>query len=277
MIFDTHCHYNLEPLYSNKKAYGYDSIDKISNWSDHRKIAIKHQVKCSLVVGTNLQNNQIAVQISNQDKNLFASVGIHPHEASLDNINMITKLENLIKINRVCAIGEIGLDYYRLPKKNKKHIIHLQQVLFIEQIKLANKYNLPVIIHVRDQKEKAYTDCLKIMKTYFAFKNNNAILHCLSGSKVYVKKAIDMNFYFGVAGNITYPQSDHLRSLLQIIPKNRVLLETDAPFLAPGKYKGQLCEPWMISLTADYLLDKFQISKFQTFDNALNAFGIQLS
>jgi len=248
MIIDTHVHYNLSPL--------------LENWQSHLKTAKKHGVTQSIVVGTDLASSQLAIDIAEQDPHLFATVGIHPHEMNhLVETRLIASLQDLIKNNlaKIVAIGEIGLDYHY--QKNNH-----QRQLFISQIKLANEFNLPLSIHVRD----AYDDALEILQQHPPA--SEFVLHCFSGDEHYVQEAIKLGAYFGVDGNITYKNAQKLRDLLKLIPPDKVLLETDAPYLPPEPHRGKTCEPWMISATAQYLKDNFGISEAQLAINSKNCF-----
>lgn len=259
MIVDTHCHYNLSPLYEN--------------WQDHWGKAQKYGVKRALIPSTDIETSRRAIEISSTDKNLFAAVGIHPHEYnSLSAADLPTfiyehaaSLSILQDNPNVIAIGETGLDYYRLQDDERKQAIHNQQAAFKMHLQLANQFEKILIIHARDKggkKEKnqqAYWDILKIIKDNYQFKKP-LILHCVSGPEVYIEEAIKLGAYFGVGGNVTYPNADELRGLVGSLPADNILLETDAPYLPPQEFRGQTCEPWMISQTAEYLKNEFDIN-----------------
>lgn len=319
-IFDTHCHYNLEPLYiSETPAYeeveNYDGISDVDRytwqptldsskrsgyrqiWKDEWDKAQAHNVKKSVVVGTTLESSQTALTISMQDENLYASIGIHPHEYSeviqiADTLKHLKDIPNLYKTDKklrslykmshelhskVVAIGETGLDFFRMGK-----FAYLPKCLqvygFIEHIKLADKLKLPLILHVRDDdlsenKNSAYWYTLTMLKRY---KQNNLpfILHCVSGPEKYVQEALAMGAYVSVAGNVTYKNADHIRTLASLVPSDKLLLETDAPFLPPQQYRGKQCEPWMISLTANYLQNELKRDLEQIYENSLKVFNL---
>lgn len=253
-IFDTHCHYNMSPLYEN--------------WQDHWQKAQEHGVIGAVVVGTNIETSKRAIEIGQQAEKLLAAVGIHPHEYTdvqpRDLPTLLTAhqatLTMLIKQSeKVVAIGETGLDYFRLDDKTREVVINNQKQAFRMHVQLANEFKLPLIIHVRDQDEQAYWDVLEILKAEYSFQRP-FILHCLSGPVEYVKQALEMDAYTGIAGNVTYGNADHLRELVKMVPDDRLLSETDAPFLPPVPYRGQTCEPWMISETVKYLQESMGIS-----------------
>jgi len=246
MIFDTHCHYNLDPLYQD--------------WQKHWQKAQAHGVQKTIVVGTNLESSRRAIEITAQEPNLMAAIGIHPSEKNL--ADQTRRLEELIS-EEVVAIGETGLDYFRLDRNLPEFetTIQAQKLAFINHIKLANQHQLDLIIHVRDKKTpetptpgNAYWDTIQILENHPS--QQKFTLHCVSGPTSYIKKAIQLGAYFGIAGNITYKNADHLRDLVRIIPSEKRVLETDAPYLAPQKYRGQVCEPWMIVET-DQVMKKF--------------------
>lgn len=263
MIIDTHAHYNLSPI--------------LKNWQQHWRKAQDNGVASTIVVGANLETSQIALEIATKDKNLFASVGVHPDDIAELDINF---LENLVKSEisnnkkitkkekrsrKIIAIGEIGLDYFRVKNGDQK-TKQKQKNGFIKQINLANKLNLPIIIHIRD----AYDDAWEIIKNNPP--KNNFVLHCFSGTPKYIEKMIKLGAYFGIDGNITYKNATDLRALLRPIPKNKIIIETDAPYLPPIPHRGKLCEPWMINLTANYLEENFKISKKQLLINSQTIF-----
>jgi len=284
-IIDTHCHYNLEPLYSGQafcfKIKDEDPILK-KNWRDHWQKSQENDVKKSIVVGPGIKSSQKAIEIVETEKNLYAAVGIHPERANkTDNIEkLLEQLRVLAKHEKVVAIGETGLDYFYLDAENQEEISKIKQKqikLFIDQIKLANELNLPLILHVRDQGEDAYFETLKIIEQYWQF-NNSLIFHCVSGPIEYIKKALTMKgSYFGFDGNITFKKADSIREIFSLVQKTdskKILLETDSPYLAPEPYRGQICEPYMITETAKYIKNNFNADLEEIYQNSLSAFNI---
>lgn len=284
-IIDTHCHYNLEPLYSGQafcfKIKDEDPILK-KNWRDHWQKSQEKGVKKSIVVGPGIKSSQKAIEIVETEKNLYAAVGIHPERASkTGNIEeLLEQLGKLAKHKKVVAIGETGLDYFYLNAESQEEILKIkekQAKLFIEQIKLANKLNLPLILHVRDQGEDAYFETLKIIEQYWQF-NNSLIFHCVSGPLEYIRKALTMKHsYFGFDGNLTFKKADSIREIFSLVQKTdskKILLETDSPYLAPEPYRGQICEPYMIIETAKYIKNDFEANLEEIYQNSLNAFNI---
>jgi TatD DNase family protein len=254
MIIDTHVHYNLEPFFLG--------------WQEHWQKAQEHGVEKSIVVGTDLETSQRALQIAQTEKNLFAAVGIHPGEIMQDKVFEKSFAELSDKINeKVVAIGETGLDYFHLENDAQKTaLIAAQQNHFRAHIRLAKNTHLPLIIHVRDREETAYWDVLRILEEENF--SGKYILHCVSGPLPYIKKALKMGAFCSIAGNITYKNAQHIREIVDTIPADRLLLETDAPFLPPQEFRGKPCEPWMISLTAAYVEKELRVDLAQVAENA---------
>lgn len=284
-IFDTHCHYNLEPLYSGQafcfKVKEEDPVLKMS-WQDHWKKAQEKGITKSIVVGPGIKSSQKAIEIAEAEINLYAAVGIHPERANKINDiqNALKELATLAKNKKVVAIGETGLDCFYLNSENSDEILQIKQKqkeLFIGQIKLANELNLPLILHVRDKAEEAYLETLRIIEQHWQFKNS-LIFHCVSGPLSYIKAALNLkNSYFGFDGNLTFKKADEIREIFTLVQKtdsSKVLLETDAPYLAPEPYRGQICEPWMIEAVAAYVKNKLGADLEEIYQNSLNAFNI---
>jgi len=297
-IIDTHCHYNLAPFY-----------DEDGGWQTYWQAAQEVGVKHAIVVGTTTETNQRAVTIAEQNDALIASVGLHPHVAQDiiekldDNHNMAqisreiakeaatmaTAINELLEntdLNQVAAIGEIGLDYYHLPQNDQKKelVKQAQHYLVTQQLKIALKYNLPVILHVRDMEmphrdtlDNAYWDMLRILdRHYFFAAEKPCILHCASGPMPYIKQVLDAGGYVSFAGNITYSGSQAIKDLLKAAPLDKILIETDAPYLPPQQYRGSQCRPEMIKETARFVLDaKADLSDEQIFKNSIAAFNLE--
>lgn len=277
MIIDTHCHYNLEPIYENWKL----------GWQE----AKKHDVIKGIVVGTDIDSSRMAQEIIESEPSLFATVGIHPSNFlkvnlshSPDQLEDDTRSDgerlSLTLTKKTVAIGETGLDYFRLPANidHRKVIKHLQKKSFISQIHLAKENGLPLIVHVRDREitdspteGNAYWDALKILQD-----NNvtNFVLHCASGPLQYIKAAVEMGGYMGFDGNITYPNADAIRNIFKAVPADRRVVETDAPYLPPQEYRGQVCEPWMIEKTVEYIEKEFSVERQSFVENAERLFKI---
>ncbi|MDA1079561.1 MAG: TatD family hydrolase [bacterium] len=259
MIVDTHCHYNLEPL--------------LSSWETHWENAKSAGVIASVVVGTNLDTSKKAIELAGKNPHFAATVGFHPNYFKLEEqLDEISQLEALASAEKVVAIGEIGLDYFRLSDSPADEVVkEVQKQALRAQLAIAAKYSLPTCIHVRDKGAVAYFELLEILSSV---KQESApcILHCVSGPSEYIQKAVQLGVYIGVAGNSTYPKSDTIRSAIALAPIDKILLETDAPYLPPQSHRGQTCEPWMMSETADSLYINRKITADQILSNTQAAF-----
>ena len=245
-IIDTHCHYNLEPFYPN--------------WQPYWQKAQEHGVITSVIASTNQETSHRAVEISQQDEQLYALVGVHPSEAQAD--ENLDWLKDLLQHPKVVGVGEVGLDYYWLEAEEKDEKIARQREVFRQQLEIAQQSGGWLSLHVRDRQEpsqpqsgNAYWDTYEMMRQ-FDWSNQPFILHCVSGSLEYVQAMLELGAYVGFDGNVTYPNAQHLRDILAIVPQDRLLIETDAPYLHPQSHRGQQCEPWMIAETAQFLAQK---------------------
>lgn len=201
--------------------------------------AAEDGVKRILNVGFDLHGSQKAVELANRYQDLYAAVGIHPHVAKNFDSNILDELRQLSNNKKVVAIGEAGLDYYRNLSP-----IEDQQKTFWTQLELSAKLDLPIIVHNRD----AHTD---ILKTLSKFKGKvKGVLHCFSGNYEMAKKCIELNFYISFAGSITYPNSQKLRNVAKKIELDKILLETDCPWLTPQPVRGKRNEPAFLIFTA---------------------------
>ena len=171
---------------------------------------------------------------------IWASVGIHPHEARLTSKAADAKMLQWAGHPRVIAWGEIGLDYFydHSPRE-------IQKTVFVQQMELATAAKLPIIIHCRpsDNSEDAWDDCLSMIAEHWRSSGLGGILHCFTGSIDHARRALDMGFMISFAGNITFPKARPIRDAAQMVPVDRMLIETDSPYLAPIPHRGQRNEP----------------------------------
>lgn len=184
-------------------------------------------------VGTSLKSSKEAIELARQFDNIYASVGIHPHGASHVSDDVWSEFETLVSQPKVVAIGETGLDYYRNRSPHEE-----QQHLFRRHLELSKKTSLPVIIHNREATE----DCLKILREH-ANNSLRGVVHCFSGSEEAAKDFMKLGLNISFAGPVTFSNAEKLRSVVQSVPVERLLLETDCPFLAPHPKRGQRNEP----------------------------------
>jgi TatD DNase family protein len=188
-----------------------------------------------------------AVKISEQYEFVYATIGMHPHEAKLATDADFAELELLARKPKVIAWGEIGLDYYydHSPREVQKNI-------FIRQMELARAAKLPIVIHCRpsDNSDNAWEDCLALIEQHWKSSGLGGILHCFTGAWPHAKRALDMGFMISFAGNVTFPKAQQIRDSAQQVPLDRILIETDSPFLAPVPYRGKRNEPAFVKEVA---------------------------
>jgi TatD DNase family protein len=187
------------------------------------------------------------IRLADQYDFIYASIGIHPHEAAFSNDNFFSVMEQLAKRPKVIAWGEIGLDYYydHSPRD-------VQQRVFLRQMELARSAKLPIIIHCRPSEgsENAWDECLTSIQQHWASSGLGGILHCFTGTAAHAKRALDMGFMISFAGNITFPKAQQIRDAVKTVPLDRMLIETDSPFLAPAPHRGKRNEPAFVKETA---------------------------
>jgi len=184
-----------------------------------------------ITVGCDYVSSQEAVALASRQEQVFAAVGIHPHDAASWQENTSTLLTDLGRQNKVVAIGEIGLDYYRDLSPRE-----VQKKVFAAQLEIARKMSLPVIIHSRDAGEEIFG----FIKD---FPGLTGVVHCFSGTLLSARKLIELGWYIGITGAVTFPKATSLQEIVRGIPLEWLLLETDAPYLAPQPHRGQRNEP----------------------------------
>jgi TatD DNase family protein len=244
VLTDTHCHLDFNKFDS-------DRLDVIRR-------ALAAGVARILIPGTSLPASQCAIKVAETHPNLFAAVGIHPTEALTWDNATPAALSELAANLKVMAIGEIGLDYYWDSAPHP-----YQQKVLKEQLSLAADLNLPVILHMREKADAEHGDCaedlIKILKEWVtglqAEKNPlvdyPGVLHSFSGSAETANQAINLNFFIGITGPITYKKAEQRRQIIAGLPLEKILIETDAPFLAPEPYRGHRNEPAYVQFIAD--------------------------
>jgi TatD DNase family protein len=192
------------------------------------------------------------IHIAEQYPFMFATIGIHPHEAKLADEVSYHEMERLAVHPKVIAWGEIGLDYYydHSPRATQKEV-------FIRQMELAVATKLPIVIHCRpsDGSDDAWDDCLGLIQDQWAPKGLGGILHCFTGNWSQASRALDMGFMISFAGNVTFPKAQQIRDAAMEVPLDRMLIETDCPYLAPAPHRGKRNEPAFVKETARRLGD----------------------
>ncbi|PYV59553.1 MAG: TatD family deoxyribonuclease [Acidobacteria bacterium] len=188
-----------------------------------------------------------AVNIAARHEFIYATIGIHPHEAKLATDADFAQLEQLARKPKVIAWGEIGLDYYydHSPREVQKEV-------FTRQMETARAAKLPIVIHCRpsDNSDNAWNDCLNLIEQHWKPSGLGGILHCFTGAWEHAKRALDMGFMISFAGNVTFPKAQQIRDSALQVPLDRMLIETDSPFLAPVPYRGKRNEPAFVKEVA---------------------------
>ncbi|WP_096014439.1 TatD family hydrolase [Campylobacter lanienae] len=254
MIIDTHCHLD-------DTRYDDDIQSVIKN-------ALDNKVDKIIIPGADINDLPKAAKIANSNSNIYFAAGVHPYEIDGYDESVIRKFA---KDPKCVAIGECGLDYFRLPDDNVDEYKSKQKDIFISQIKLAIELNLPLIIHIRDANE----DSLKILKEY-EDKLVGGVLHCFNASPILLE--LSSKFYYGIGGVLTFKNAKKLVGILPKIPLNRLLIETDAPYLTPEPHRGKRNEPAFTTFVADKMSDILGMSRDEieglTTQNASRLFGI---
>lgn len=261
MLIDTHAHLHF-PDYTD------DLEEVLQNAGDNNVVKI-------ITVGTDLASSQAAVALAQNPKydisktgmEIFATVGLHPHDAKSGS-SVLGELANLAKKNQneIVAIGECGLDYYRNLSSRKD-----QKKAMLAQIDLAQELDLPIIFHVRD----AWDD---FFETLSGYKNIRGVIHSFTGGPREVERANRLGLYFGLNGIVTFSKDQNQLAAAKMIPINKLLLETDCPYLSPAPTRGKRNEPASIALIAKFLADlrgvDFNNFATQTTTNAKRLFDI---
>jgi len=248
-MIDSHCHLNFHAF-----ANDYDDVIKRAQ---------KAGVHTIINTGTQISSSQWAVDLAKKYENLYAVVGIHPHHADKPQNNWLAELEQVASHPKVIGIGEIGLDYYNY-QSNGIVDPKLQREIFIKQLELAYKLKLPLQVHSRD--EQARQDIIEILKQKkHLLQKVPGMFHCMAGSLASLKAVLDLGFYVGFDGNSMYdglPPGEPLalQALLQHAPLDRIVIETDSPYLAPLPHRGKRNEPSYAILIARFLAELKHIS-----------------
>ncbi len=184
-----------------------------------------------------------AIKLAEQYDWVYATIGIHPHEAQLAQQSDFDELERLARSPKIIAWGEIGLDYFydHSPRD-------VQQQVFVHQMEMARAATLPIIIHCRpsDNSENAWDDVLRLIREHWAGSGLGGVLHCFTGTVDHARAALDLGFMLSFAGNITYPKAQNIRDAAAMAPLDRIFIETDSPYLAPIPHRGERNEPALV-------------------------------
>ena len=255
MLVDTHCHLDFDRFDDDRQQV----VER----------AIKVGVERIIVPALDLENCQAVLTLADQFEQVFAAIGIHPNSSAEWQDRWVDQLRPFAQHKKVVAIGEIGLDYYwdRSPKS-------VQHQALKSQLALAAELNLPVIIHNRESDQ----DVLDLLaQSPLNGRPNPGVLHSFSTTWETAERALEMGFYLGFTGPVTYKKADELRAVVAQVPLDRILVETDAPFLAPQQHRGKRNEPAYVAYVAERIAEirgmtTAEIAR-QTTENAKRLFG----
>ena len=257
MFVDSHCHLTYEPMISDLQKV-------IAN-------CIKANVGTLLTIGTNIESSIKCSEISQYYENLYSSVGIHPSEAHIE-INNDDQIQTLYKLNnKNIGYGETGLDFIHSFNNKKRQI-----ELFEKHIDFANKDNATVIVHTR----AAEDETLSIIKSHLKNRDVRFLIHCFTGSMEFAKSLLDLGCYLSFSGIITFKNTTDLQNVAKYVPLSNMLIETDAPFLAPDPFRGKKNSPENVIYVAKKIsnLKKISLSEVETktCNNFFTAFNLNL-
>jgi TatD DNase family protein len=259
MLIDTHCHLDFQRFDEDR--------DEVIARAENK------DVRVVIVPAVDLQNCPNVLQLAEAYPGVFAAVGVHPNSTSEWQPAWIELVKEMAEAEKVVAIGEIGLDYYwdHSPRE-------VQHVAFSSQLALAAELDLPAIIHNRESGE----DVIRLLaESPLAGRERPGVLHSFSDQLSVARAALEMGFYIGITGPVTFKKADDLRRIVAQLPLDRLLVETDAPFLAPQQFRGKRNEPAFVSFVVEQIALLHGLSSEETGDittaNARRLFGSRLS
>ncbi len=269
-LTDTHCHLDVE-------QYDSDRLNVIAR-------AKEAGVSRILIPGLSVNSSRAAVQLAESQPLLFAAAGVHPTETINFSAQVLSEIKEIAAHPKVKAIGEIGLDYYWDSAPHE-----IQRQALNQQLNLASELNLPVVIHLREAKDAEDGPCAsdlmtilqewvkKLRGSQHPLAENPGVLHSFSGSLTTAQAAIQLNFYIGITGPITYKNAEQKRAILKHLPLEKILIETDGPYLAPVPQRGKRNEPSFVKHITDKIAETLNINPEQiaeiTSQNAARLFS----
>ncbi len=232
MLIDSHCHLNFPEFR--------EDIDAVVE--NARRAGVKGMVS----ICTDLEEFDEIHEIANRYENVWCSVGVHPNDAGVKNEADAKTLVELSKHPKVVAFGETGLDYYRDTADKKD-----QEKSFLAHIEAARETGLPIIVHTRNADEAT----AELLRKEIAKGEFTGVMHCFASSRELAEKSLELGFYISFSGIVTFKNAKDLQEIAKIVPLERMLVETDAPFLAPMPHRGKRCEPAYTRLTAEFIAE----------------------
>jgi len=260
-LIDTHCHLNFHKYNDDRDAV-----------MERAKEAGVNRV---IIPAIDLETCHESLALADQYEGIFVAVGIHPNSTATFDADMLNAVRDFASHEKVVSIGEIGLDYYwdKSPKD-------IQRTSFEQQLEIASELELPVIIHNRDASE----DTMDVLEAWASalpdsLKNRPGVMHSFSASPEIAERALAIGFYLGFTGPITFKKAQDLRDVAQTVPLDRILVETDGPFLTPHPYRGKRNEPAYVQYMTEKLAELHNISYDEmaqhTTDNAVHLFNLK--
>jgi len=248
-LMDSHCHLTFDDLYEN--------MDEVLERSR------ANGVDTWVTIGTNELQSRKAVDLAHNNEKIYATVGLHPHDAKDWSSTLMDQMKQWASLEKVLALGEMGLDFYY------EFSPRVEQILaFTEQLALASRLDMPVVVHTRD----AFDETMAILKD-FDGQLNNVVLHCFTGTAEQVKRALDQGYFVSFSGVVTFKNAHSVREAALCVPMDRLLIETDCPYLSPTPMRKQkVNEPAFLIHTAQFLSDLKQVDfssfSMQTLQNS---------
>ena len=254
MLIDSHAHLDIQDFDKDRAEVIKRALDG----------GLTHMI----TIGIDLDSSRKAIELAGKYPFIYASVGYHPHNAGDCDAQALSRLEQMASDQKVVAWGEIGLDFYRRYAPRDEQVRAFEQ-----QLKLAGDLNLPVIIHDREAHEEVFSRLKKMGRG-----ERMGVIHCYSGDRVLADALIDLGYYISVPGTVTYKKADQIKDVAAGIPMERMLIETDAPFLTPEPKRGKRNEPLFVTYTAREIARlrniPFEEVALKTAENAKTLFGL---
>ncbi len=247
MLTDTHCHLDYH-------KFDIDRADVIARANDSGLIRM-------LVPGLNHKSSKEALRLAESNPSVYAAIGFHPTDLEEFSEQTFDEVKEIAGHPKVAAIGEIGIDYYWVKEKEKRAV---QRKVLEQQLQFAKEINKPVIIHMREENDawfgKASVDLMKILEEWQSslqgwLAEKPGVLHSFNGNLETAQKALALNFYIGITGPVTYKNADEKREIIRQLPLEKLLIETDSPFLAPVPFRGKRNEPAYVRHIADKIAE----------------------
>jgi len=272
MLTDTHCHLDFNKFDEDRDAVIQRSLET--------------RIERILIPGLDLESSQAAIKLAESHPTIYAAVGFHPTDLDKFSENAFDEIKKLASHAKVVAVGEIGIDYYWVKKPDERAF---QIEILRRQLAFAASVNNPVIIHMREEEDawfgQASIDLLQILREWHKtlivenhpLAEKPGVLHSFNGNLETAQKAIELNFYIGVTGPVTYKNAEQKRQIIRQLPLARLLIETDAPFLTPVPHRGKRNEPAFVAYIADKIAEIHKTTREQvaqmTTTSAARLFG----